>query len=240
MSTKREAKIALTLAWDEYRSDILSSIARALSERLPKQWVAVTSVLPQGMPTRSWRSLWKNAMEIGLRTTEYIPVEGYYLLRHKFGNAYFLWCVSRADSFSCELDTLVDRARSKTPKASIPGITELQDVIDFECRGYVDELNKARNLIETAEKSPSPRKRPLAPIQEVPDRALTKKIKAYSTTKHEPLKKRQRVSDMKREVAVLKPIVSPSNSLQAEFPTRCGYHRANEIMATHKTQKIKL
>eukprot|EP00544_Gedaniella_sp_CCMP2646_P000291 CAMPEP_0202506682 /NCGR_PEP_ID=MMETSP1361-20130828/50935_1 /ASSEMBLY_ACC=CAM_ASM_000849 /TAXON_ID=210615 /ORGANISM="Staurosira complex sp., Strain CCMP2646" /LENGTH=57 /DNA_ID=CAMNT_0049140725 /DNA_START=67 /DNA_END=237 /DNA_ORIENTATION=+ len=57
-------------------------------------------------------------MEVGLRETEYVPVEGFYLLRHKFGNAYFVWCISR-DSFSGELDALVDRAQSMSPKGSI-------------------------------------------------------------------------------------------------------------------------
>jgi hypothetical protein len=158
MTSKREAKIALTLAWDECRPEVLSSIAAALSERLPSTWVNVTSVLPQGLPTRSWRSLWKNAMEVGLRTTEYVPVEGYYMLRHKFGNSYYVWVIPRSD-FSGELDALVDRAStSKTPEKSIPGITELQDDIDSECVGYVEKLNNARLLVEKADTAPSPRK----------------------------------------------------------------------------------
>lgn len=193
MTTKREAKIALTLAWDECRPEILSSIAAALSGRLPATWVNVTSVLPQGLPTRSWRSLWKNAMEVGLRTTEYVPVEGYYLLRHKFGNSYFVWVIPRSD-FSGELDALVDRAStSKTPERSIPGITELQDDIDSECVGYVEKLNNARLLVEKADKAPSPRKpktqvkadkAPSSPRKrkmdnDEPNNTLTKKIRTF-------------------------------------------------------------
>lgn len=229
---KREAKIALTITWDEYRPGILSSIAKALAERMPGQWVAVTSVLPQGLPTRSWRSLWKDAMEVGIRATEYVPVEGYYLLRHKFGNAYFVWCISR-DSFSGELDTLVDRARGKTPEGSIPGITELQDIIDSECGVYVDELNKARKLIETSgDNSHSPRKRPLATIQEVScAAALTKKARRCLTT--DKLSENFQQRDDTEETATASRKAADSNRLGAEIQTPCcrDDHRAIVILA---------
>lgn len=157
--SKREAKIALTMTWDEYRPQILSSIAKALAKRFSGQWVAVTSVLPHGLPPRSWRTLFKNAMEVGMRPTEYIPVEGYYLFRHKFGNAYFLWCLPRTKVL-IELDSLVDRAMKKKPNTSVLGITELQDAIDSECLDFVKKLNKARLLVETIDKAPlTPRKR---------------------------------------------------------------------------------
>lgn len=160
-TSKREAKLSLTLAWDECRPEILSSIAETLNERLPQQWVNVTSVLPQGLPTRSWRSMWKKSMEIGLRLTEYVPVEGYYLLRHKFGNSFYLWCVSRRE-YSGDLDTLVSIAMRKSPKGSIPGITQIQDMIDDKCVDYVEQLNDARLCVENIDKIPSPaRKRKL-------------------------------------------------------------------------------
>lgn len=217
-ASKREAKIGLTLTWDEYRPMILSSIAQSLVERLPGQWVAVTSVLPQGLPTRSWRSLWKKTMEVGLRETEYVPVEGFYLLRHKFGNAYFVWCISR-DSFSGELDALVDRAQSMSPRGSIPGITELQDLIDSKCGEYVDTLNKARERIEKANKLPSPRKRAFAPLQDLScNKELANKKIRKSSPDNGSMIKLEQVNAIEKEAAMA------LSKKFAIFSSRCQDH----------------
>ena len=208
MTTKREAKIALTKTWDDCRNEILYSIAMALAERMPGQWVSVTSVLPQGIPSRSWRSLWKNAMEIGMRATEYVPVEGHYLLRHKFGNSYFVWCIPRSD-FSGELDTLVDRATTVTPHGSVPGITELQHSIDSKCDNLVEKLNKAREEVKKAVKTPPTRKRSLT-LGSSGD-ALANKIRKCQTTT-ESLAEFQKMSYTEQEAAFSK-LVEKSNEL---------------------------
>jgi len=148
-------------------------------------------------------------MEVGLRPTEYVPVEGYYLLRHKFGNAYFVWCIPRKD-FSGELDGLVVRATSQTPTGSIPGITELQDEIDSKCADIVDKLNEARLLVEKAYKAPMPQKRKLDRVPASRD-AKTKKIRKCQTT-NESLKVFEQLSD-EEKVATFSMVIANSNRL---------------------------
>lgn len=153
-------------------------------------------------------------MEVGLRPTEYVPVEGYYLLRHKFGNAYYLWCLPRHE-YSGELDALVDRAMSKTPNGSIPGITQLQDEIDADCAMYVEKLNIARLQVEKVdkEKPTSSLKRKLlgdhnqAPVT---DCSLTTKKQKCQTSYEEF----QKMSDIEKEV-VFSMLVSNSNKLDS-------------------------
>jgi len=65
MVSEWEAKQESSAAWDDARPSILSSMAMHLGRRLRKWWVPIVSILPKGIPARSFKTLWKNNTLVG-------------------------------------------------------------------------------------------------------------------------------------------------------------------------------
>jgi len=87
----RAARSALGVAIDNARAPTFTAVAQILSRRHRQQWIPASALLPDNLKS-CWSSFVKNSSRVDLHGTDsFGTVEGYYLLRHKFGNSFYFW-----------------------------------------------------------------------------------------------------------------------------------------------------
>lgn len=146
-----EANKAKKKAFDAARPKILQSVAKRLSEKCPRQWIAASSILPDFIPKTSWQTLVKNASKVEMRGTDHFEsVEGYHLFRHKFGCQFYFWCCNTNAFSGDNIDALVNVATKDVPSKDVPRLDSIRRTIGTDCREVWKDVQDAKKAVVVA------------------------------------------------------------------------------------------
>jgi len=98
-----------------------------------------------------WQTFARNSFKIGLRGTDYFEsVEGYYLLRHFFGNEYYFWCCPRESFGSSDIDDVANAATQASPSEAPPYLRGLTRGIEADCKDAWEAITLTKKKVTEA------------------------------------------------------------------------------------------